>query len=40
MTATNAETPAIDHPHIISGPWTDEARTRAIQDEVREAYIS
>src|SRR4028119_1326719 len=31
---------AIDHPHFISGPWTDEARTRAIQDEVREAYIS
>jgi len=39
MTDTIAQS-AIEHPHLVSGPWTDEARTRAIQDEVREAYIS
>jgi acyl-[acyl-carrier-protein] desaturase len=39
MTDTIAQR-TIGHPHVIEGPWTDEARTRAIQDEVREAYIS
>jgi acyl-[acyl-carrier-protein] desaturase len=29
----------LEHPHIIAGPWTREARERAIQNEVREAYI-
>lgn len=30
---------APEHPHIISGPWTREARERAIAEEVRLAYI-
>lgn len=29
----------IEHPHLISGPWTHDARMRAIQEEVRAAYI-
>lgn len=30
---------APEHPHIISGPWTREARERVIAEEVRLAYI-
>lgn len=29
----------IDHPNFIAGPWTRDARVRAIQEEVRVAYI-
>jgi acyl-[acyl-carrier-protein] desaturase len=29
----------IEHPHQISGPWTRAARVRAVQEEVRAAYI-
>jgi acyl-[acyl-carrier-protein] desaturase len=39
MTDTNVQINAVEHPHFISGPWTNEARARAIQEEVREAYI-
>lgn len=37
MTAT--PTNPIEHPNYIAGPWTRDARTRAIQAEVRDAYI-
>ncbi len=29
----------VEHPHILPGPWTREARERAIAEEVRLAYI-
>ena len=29
----------VEHPHILPGPWTREARERAISEEVRLAYI-
>src|SRR3712207_4005067 len=29
----------LEHPHVIGGPWTREAREQAIQEEVRLAYI-
>lgn len=29
----------VEHPHLITGPWTHDARMRAIQEEVRAAYI-
>ena len=29
----------VDHPNFIAGPWTRDARVRAIQEEVRVAYI-
>lgn len=36
---TTAQTPQIDHPHVIPGPWTRAAREEAIAREVRDAYI-
>ncbi len=39
MIDTQSKTNAVEHPHFITGPWTNEARDRAIQTEVREAYI-
>lgn len=39
MTDTIVQASNVEHPHIISGPWTNEARDYAIQQEVREAYI-
>jgi acyl-[acyl-carrier-protein] desaturase len=30
---------AVEHPHILPGPWTRDARIRAIQAEVELAYI-
>lgn len=38
MTDTKLQ-PSIEHPNVIVGPWTNEARDHAIQTEVREAYI-
>jgi acyl-[acyl-carrier-protein] desaturase len=29
----------VEHPHILPGPWTREARERAISEEVQLAYI-
>jgi acyl-[acyl-carrier-protein] desaturase len=29
----------VEHPHILPGPWTREAREQAISEEVRLAYI-
>ncbi|WP_052343999.1 acyl-ACP desaturase [Kallotenue papyrolyticum] len=39
MTTEPTPQSTVEHPHVINGPWTREARERAIQDEVREAYI-
>ncbi len=39
MTTHEATPQPVAHPHVIGGPWTREARERAIQDEVRAAYI-
>jgi acyl-[acyl-carrier-protein] desaturase len=39
MAVANADSASIEHPHFIEGPWTRDARIRAIQKEVREAYI-
>jgi acyl-[acyl-carrier-protein] desaturase len=39
MTVRDTSTHAIEHPHVLGGPWTRDARIRAIQKEVREAYI-
>lgn len=39
MTLAEPNVTSIEHPNFIAGPWTREARTRAIQAEVREAYI-
>ncbi len=40
MSVAEPNTSPVEHPHFIAGPWTREARTRAIQAEVREAYIN
>lgn len=39
MKVTDTSAHPIEHPHLIGGPWTRDARIRAIQKEVREAYI-
>jgi acyl-[acyl-carrier-protein] desaturase len=39
MTVAERNHSSVEHPHFIAGPWTQEARTRAIQEEVRVAYI-
>lgn len=39
MTVNDAMQTTVDHPNFIPGPWTHDARVRAIQADVREAYI-
>lgn len=39
MTIAEQPQQPVDHPNFIAGPWTREARVRAIQEEVRAAYI-
>lgn len=39
MTIAEPTTNGVEHPHFIAGPWTRDARLRAIQVEVRDAYI-
>ena len=39
MTASETALQQVEHPNFVEGPWTREARLRAIQEEVRAAYI-
>ena len=39
MTIAEPISQPVEHPNYIAGPWTRDARLRAIQEEVRVAYI-
>ena len=39
MTIAEHASNSVEHPNYIAGPWTRDARLRAIQEEVRIAYI-
>ena len=36
---THDNTAFSGHPHIVDGPWTREARQKAVDEEILEAFI-